>query len=68
VLSGCDVVRFAQKRELVEGRRAYGLMKEKQIYLFADKESLEQFEKSPDAYATNARQAMLRTESGAIYR
>lgn len=69
VLSGYDVVRFAQKKELIDGKRAYGLMTpDKQIYLFADKQSLEQFEKSSGAYATTARQAMIRSDSGSLYR
>lgn len=70
-LSGCDPVRFAQTGELVEGKRAYGLItkdKQRQIFLFADKQTLEQFEKSPAQFRERARQAMLQRSGGSMYR
>jgi YHS domain-containing protein len=68
VLSGCDVVHFALRSVLVEGKRAYGLMRDNQIFLFADEQSLKQFENSPGTFAAAAQQAMLRTERSATYR
>lgn len=68
ILSGYDAVRFAQRGELVEGKRSFGLItKEKQIYLFADQQTLETFEKSPAEYQNRARQAMA-TANAPIFR
>jgi YHS domain-containing protein len=68
-LSGCDPVRFARTGELVPGKRAYGLLTpDKRIYLFADEQSLQVFEKAPGEYAEMARQALLRGETGRVYR
>src|SRR4029450_4707723 len=70
VLSGRDVVRVAQQKgPLIEGKRAYGLIgPDQHIYLFADENSLKQFESSPGAYAATARQAMKNSETGTVYR
>lgn len=69
VLSGCDPVRFAGTGEMVEGKRAYGLLTEdKRIFLFADEASLNLFTQSPQRYAQNAYQAMLRSETVPTYR
>jgi len=64
ILSGYDAVRFSQRGELVEGKRAFGLItKDKQIYLFADQQALETFEKNPAEYQDRVRQAMARNDS-----
>ncbi|MEX2175350.1 MAG: DUF255 domain-containing protein [Pirellulaceae bacterium] len=68
VLSGFDPVVFAQRGELVEGQRSYGLTYNKQIFLFADEASLKAFEQSPRAYATTAHQAMMQTDTAPKYR
>jgi YHS domain-containing protein/thiol-disulfide isomerase/thioredoxin len=68
VLSGYDPVAFAQRGEMVEGRRSYGLTYNKQIYLFADEASLQTFSKSPQAFADTARQAMIQAETGSRLR
>ncbi len=69
VLSGCDPVRFAKTGELVEGKRAFGLLTpDKRVFLFADEQSLKVFESSPGEYAAAAHQAMLRGMTGSIYR
>lgn len=69
VLSGCDPVRFAKTGELVEGKRAYGLLTpDKRVFLFADEASLSIFESAPGEFAAMAYQAMLRNETGSRYR
>jgi YHS domain-containing protein len=69
VLSGCDPVRFAQRGEIVNGKRSYGLItKDKQIYLFADQQSLETFEKNPAEFQDKARQAMAQVAGQSAYR
>ena len=68
VLSGYDPVVFAQRAELVEGRRSYGLTYNKQIFLFADEASLQAFSKNPQAFAETARQARIQAENGARLR
>ena len=69
VLSGCDPVAFAERGDLVDGKRAYGLITpDHRIFLFADEEALRKFNQSPGSYAAAAQQAMLRSDSGAMYR
>lgn len=63
VLSGYDPVRFAEGGQIVEGKRSFGITYQKQIYLFADEQSLQRFAQSPRAYATTAHQAMLRSDT-----
>jgi YHS domain-containing protein len=69
VLSGFDSVRFAHRGELVEGKRAFGLLtKDKQIYLFADQQALETFEQNPTVYQDRVRQAMVAPAAPTSYR
>jgi YHS domain-containing protein len=68
VLSGLDPVVFATRGEQIEGKRSYGLTYNRQIYLFADKASLEAFERSPQAYAQAAHTAMMQAETAPKYR
>ncbi|MCI0358389.1 MAG: hypothetical protein L0211_07900, partial [Planctomycetaceae bacterium] len=68
MLSGFDPVIFAQRGEMVEGKRSYGLTYNRQIFLFADEASLQAFSKAPQSYAESARQAMIQANSGARYR
>lgn len=68
-LAGCDPVRFAERGEMVDGKRAYGLITpDRRIYLFADEASRNRFEQSPAAYSNAIQQAMLRSEAGSVYR
>jgi YHS domain-containing protein len=68
VLSGCDPVVFAERGELLDGKRAYGLITpDKRIFLFADEAALRKFNQSPGSYAAAAQQAMLR-DAGHVYR
>ena len=68
VLDGFDPVRFAKTGELVPGKRSTGLTYNKQIFLFADEASLEQFARTPQAFAAAAYQAMMQRETGNVYR
>jgi hypothetical protein len=69
VLSGCDPVRFSRTGELVPGKRAYGLLTpDKRIFLFADLNAMEQFQRSPGEFAAAAYQAMQRNDTGTQYR
>jgi YHS domain-containing protein len=68
ILSGFDPVVFAQRGEMVEGKRSYGLTYNKQIFLFADEASLQAFSKTPQAFAETARQAMIQAETGSKLR
>jgi YHS domain-containing protein len=68
-LAGCDPVRYTERGELLEGKRAYGLVTaDKRIFLFADEASRNRFEQSPSGYTAALQQAMLRSESGSVYR
>ena len=68
-LSGCDPVRFAERGEFVDGKRAYGLITpDRQIYLFADEASRNRFEQSPATFSAAIQQALRRSESGNVYR
>jgi YHS domain-containing protein len=67
-LSGFDPVVFAQRGEMVEGKRSYGITFNRQIFLFADESSLKAFEQSPQSFAAVAYQAMMQAEAGPKYR
>ncbi len=69
VMSGYDPVLFAERGQMVDGKRAYGLITaDKQIYLFADEASLNRFKQSPENYAGAIQQARARAEGGNLYR
>jgi len=68
ILSGFDPVVFAQRGQMIEGKRSYGLTYNKQIFLFADEASLQAFSRSPQAFAETARQAMVQAETGSKLR
>jgi YHS domain-containing protein/thiol-disulfide isomerase/thioredoxin len=69
VLAGCDPVRYAERGEVVDGKRAYGLVTpDRRIFLFADETSRNRFEQAPAAYSNAIQQAMLRSDSGNLYR
>jgi YHS domain-containing protein len=68
-LAGCDPVHFADRGQMVDGKRAYGLVTpDRRIYLFADEASRNRFEQSPAAYSNAIQQALLRSEAGSVYR
>ncbi len=58
-LAGFDPVLFSEHGQFVEGKREHGLRFENQMFLFNSEESLAKFEKNPDAYAGQVRQAVL---------
>ncbi len=68
ILSGADPVIFAERGELVDGKRSLGVALpaggRSEMYLFATPESRDRFEKNPKQYAVTAHQAMLRSETG----
>ena len=67
-LSGCDPVLYAERGQLVDGKRAYGLVTpDKHIYLFADESSRNRFEQSPAGYSAAIQQAMARNTNN-VYR
>jgi YHS domain-containing protein/thiol-disulfide isomerase/thioredoxin len=70
VLSGCDPVLYTERGQMVDGKRAFGLVtSDKHIYLFADEASRNRFEKSPAGYVGALQQAMARNnQSASIYR
>lgn len=61
-LSGYDPVVFNETQQLVEGKRAFGLTFNGQIYVFASEESLNRFEAEPKPFADTVYQAMLRSD------
>jgi YHS domain-containing protein len=69
-LAGCDPVRYAERGELIDGKRAYGLLTpDKQIFLFADEATLNRFKQSPASYANVIQQAQVQTErQSTLYR
>lgn len=60
-LSGYDPVRFAEARQLVDGRREFGVFFGGTYYLFADEAALVKFEGQPEGYVMVVRQAMANT-------
>lgn len=72
VLSGADVVLFAERGELVEGNRNFGVVLpaggRNQVFFFADAETRARFEQAPKQYAVTAYQAMMRSETGKKFR
>lgn len=49
-LSGFDCVKYAERRALVEGKRAHGIFYRGRIFLFADEAALQKFWNAPDKY------------------
>jgi len=69
LLAGNDPVIYAERGQLLEGRRAYGIVTpDKRIVLFADEGSRNRFEQSPAAYSNAVQQAMLRNDAANVYR
>lgn len=67
-LSGYDCVAFANGGKLVDGKRAFGLTYNNQVYLFSDEASLHRFETSPKQFADAVYQAMLRSDNASKLR
>jgi len=69
VLAGCDPVLFAERGQMIDGKRAYGLITaDHQVYLFADEATLNRFKQSPGNYAGAIQQAKARADGGNLYR
>ena len=60
VLSGNDPVAYIDQGRLVDGDRTHGLTYNGVLYLFASEQNLEAFWASPQRYAAQVQQAMLR--------
>jgi YHS domain-containing protein len=61
VLSGYDPVRYAERGQLVDGKRAYGIVTpDQKIYLFADEAALAKFNRAPGIYTAAVQHAMTR--------
>lgn len=54
-LSGYDPVKYAERGELVDGKRMHGVFFHNQVFLFADEAGLQQFWADPERYATIVR-------------
>ena len=61
IISGFDPVIFADQRQLVDGTRELGVSYKGKIFLFSNKQTLQQFWTAPERYATSAVAAMQRT-------
>jgi protein disulfide-isomerase len=72
ILSGADPVIFAERGQLVDGNRNFGVSLpnggRSEMYFFATAESRDLFEKNPKQYAITAHQAMLKSETDRKYR
>lgn len=72
ILSGADPVIFAERGQLVDGSRNFGVSLpnggRSEMYFFATPESRDLFEKNPKQYAIHAHQAMLKSETERKYR
>ncbi|MGI8980246.1 MAG: thioredoxin family protein [Pirellulaceae bacterium] len=72
ILSGADPVIFAERGQLVDGSRNFGVSLpnggRSEMYFFATPESRDLFEKNPRQYAIHAHQAMLKSETDRKYR
>jgi thioredoxin-related protein/YHS domain-containing protein len=67
--SGYDPVHYAERGELVDGKRAYGLITpDKHIFLFADEPALQRFRQAPTRYTGALQQAMSQGAGGTSYR
>ena len=64
VLSGYDPVKFFESGEFVPGKRQFGVYLGDQIFLFADSDARQRFEASPQVYAKQVHEAMLRNVVG----
>ena len=64
ILSGNDVVTYADTGRAVQGSRKHGVFFRNQIYLFTSEESLQRFWSSPQRYSDVAVQAMARASAG----
>jgi YHS domain-containing protein/thioredoxin-related protein len=69
LLSGCDPVAFAERGQMVPGKRCYGLLTvDRHMYLFADEASFNRFKASPANFTAAVQQAMSRNQTTSIYR
>lgn len=60
-LSGYDPVKYAERGELIDGKRVHGVFYHGQVFLFSDEAGLQQFWADPERYATIVRAEHERT-------
>lgn len=65
MLSGYDVVRFTERRELAEGNPNFGLNVDGQMFFFADEAGRDRFESAPQHYIEQVRVALRQRQSAA---
>ena len=58
VVSGNDVVLATEQGQAVPGMREHGVFYENRVYLFSSEASLDRFARNPDAYASQALEAL----------
>jgi protein disulfide-isomerase len=69
LLAGCDPVVFAERGQMVPGKRCYGLLTaDRRMYLFADEASFNRFKAAPGSYTSAVQQAQARNQTTSIYR
>ena len=59
ILSGYDPVYYAEKGQLIEGKREHGVFFANRIFLFADEVALDRFGKHTEFYMARVREASL---------
>ncbi|MFP6649207.1 MAG: DUF255 domain-containing protein [Pirellulaceae bacterium] len=64
VISGYDPVQLTEHRQLVDGRREYGVTYRGRIYVFASEATLNRFYQSPGKYESAVDAAMQSTRQG----
>jgi YHS domain-containing protein len=68
VLAGVDPVELTERGEVLEGKRAHGVVYRSQVFLFVSEANLEKFWGSPESYTATILQAMQSSGDGTMYR
>ena len=68
VLAGLDPVALTETGNPVDGKRAHGVVYQKQVYLFSSEENLNRFWHNPKPYVNSVMQAMLGPRGSRMYR
>ena len=63
MLSGHDPVLYIDRGQFIGGKRQHGVLYRQQVFLFSSEETLNQFWKTPDRYATAIFQAMNQSQT-----
>jgi len=68
ILSGYDPVYYAEKGQLIEGKREHGVFFANRIFLFADEVALDRFSKHTEFYMARVREASLNPQQHQVNR